>query len=251
MLPAFRFTPCEHDHHGRYCSKCGQETDPAPLDFRTIANEFVAAWLQRGFRASVIGLTLAPGNQIRHYLRQDRSLLVKPVSYLIVIAAFHYWVLGLYNPGRQGLDDAVIGLSPQESHGQTGTALRWMFEHFYQLQLFQAILMALILRFVLFRGSGFRLPEFTIASTYILAQTTLFQSVITLFFTPFHQVPPQGLPLLVSTAYTAFALSQLLGVRRPGQFARVLLAQALAIVTSLVVLVGGLALWENWPSISA
>lgn len=246
MLRSFKVVPCDHDRHGRYCSKCGLEVDPPRLTFQTIAVEFLAIWLQRGFRDTIVGLTLAPGHQIRHYLKENRALLVKPVNYLIVIAAFRYWALTLYNTRSDGIDDAVLGL-----HGSAAEkavlepAVRWLYDHYYQLELLQAVLMALLLRFVFFRRAGFTLPEFTIAVTYIVAQSTLIQGLLELFFTPFHRVPPQGLMATASLGYTAFALSQLLGPMTAGRFARIVLTQALVMALALGIVLGGLVLWEN------
>lgn len=252
MLAPFKTAPCIHDRHGRYCSKCGVELDPPPLTFRSIATEFLAVWLQRGFRDTVVGLTFAPGHQIRHYLRENRGLLVKPVNYLIVIAAFRYWSLTLYNRAEKEIDDAVLGIDgtvPQHSAIETG--IRWIYDHVYQIQFLQAALMALILRFVFFRRAGFSLPEFTIAVIYILAQSTMIQGVLALFFTPFHHVPPATLTTAAGVAYTFFALSQLLSPVTAGKMLRIAAVQVVVMATAVALLVAVFLLLESgkMPSI--
>ncbi len=250
MLRSYRPVPCHHDRHGRYCSKCGLEINPPRLTFHVMAIEFVATWLQRGFRATALGLLLAPGQQIRFYLRENRNLLVKPVNYLFVIAAFHYWVLTLYDRSKNGIDNAVMGLSADSATDRAAAGiLHWLYDHYYQMQLVQAALLALLLRFVFFRRSGFTLPEFTIAVTYIVAQNTLLQSIVDLFFTPFHRVAPQLLTTGLAFSYNTWSLAQLLRARDPLSIVRVVAAQVSALAISAVLLILVLLLWESWPGL--
>ncbi|MBB4065678.1 DUF3667 domain-containing protein [Gellertiella hungarica] len=247
MFQPLRITPCQHDRHGRFCSKCGLETDPPRLTFSAMAMEFVASWLQKGFRQTAFGLLLAPGHQIRAYLSENRNLLVKPVNYLLILAAFHYWVLGLYGERGGGIDPAALGLSgPDASDAAAVHMARWLVEHFYQIALLQAVLSALLIRYVFYRREGWSLPEYTIAMTYIMAENLLIQSLVDLLFTPFHRVPPSGLHYAVGATYTIFAIGQFLGARHPRQWLRVALAYLTATLSGVGLLVLGMLLWQSW-----
>lgn len=252
MLRSLAITPCDHDRHGRYCSKCGQEVEPAPLTFATMATEFVATWLQRGFRATVLGLTLAPGQQIRHYLRQDRSLLVKPVSYLVIMSAFRYWTVSLHSRTAGKLDATAMGLAGASGEErQLLPVVGWVYDHFYQIQLVQAALLALMLRFVFFRRSGTSLPEFTIAMTYILAQSTMINGLLHLFSLPFGRLPPEMLTLAAGTGFTLFGIVQFLQVRDIGGIARVLGAQMATLAVTLSAFILAVLVWLTWTETPA
>lgn len=249
MLRSLTPLPCDHDRHGRYCSKCGQEVDPPRLTFAAMVMEFQAVWLQRGFRSTIVGLMIAPGVQIRHYLRENRNLLVKPVNYLIVMSAFHYWTLLLHSRTGDRLDTAAMGIDPADGNARKLVpAFHWIYDHFYMLQLFQAAVLALMLRFVFFRRSGATLPEFTIAMTFLLGQSTLINGLIHLFFLPFGMLPPSELPLLAGSAYTFFGIVQLLQIRSTTGFARVAGAQVSAALLAVLVLLVGMTLWlgDEW-----
>lgn len=244
MLRSLMPLPCQHDHNGRFCCKCGQEVEPARLTFAAMATEFMAGWLQRGFRATVIGLLLAPGVQIRHYLTENRSLLVKPVNYLIVMSAFHYWTLQLHSRSTGRLDNAALGIDPADRDMRLlAPALQWVYDHFYMIQLFQAGLLALMLRFVFFRRSGATLPEFTIAMTFLVAQSTLLNGLLHLLFVPVGMLPPSALLLVTGAGYTFFGIAQLMRVEDAGGYARVVGAQLSAAFVSLIVILVGMLFW--------
>ena len=247
MLRVPKPLPCDHDRRGRYCSRCGLEIDPPPLTFRTMGTEFVASWLQRGFRATAFGLLLAPGHQIRHYLLENRNLLVKPVNYLLVMSAFHYWVLSLYGQAGGGIDPAALGLSdvgPQARAAVEG--VRWLYANFYQMALLQAAVTALLLRYVFFREERWTLPEYTIAMTYIMAENLLIQSVLALCFTPFHRVPWGSLQFVGGAGFTLFATAHFLEVKSVACWLRVALAQMLAAIAGVAALIGAILAFESW-----
>lgn len=241
MWQPAKIEPCRHDRHGRYCSKCGLEIDPPRLTFRTIWSDLLFSWLQQGFRQTFVGLLVAPGHQVRHYLKEDRTRLIKPVSYLLIAAALDYWVVrqtghdaaGNVTTTAMGIDAATAATEPMIVEFS-----RWLVTHIWQIMLAQAALMALLMRYVFFRRIGHTLAEFTIFLTYVLAQSILLQTIAGLFFIPYGHPLPNWAHLAIGGGYTIFAIAQFTGTVRPPGILRAIGTYAVAVVLALSVAVG-------------
>lgn len=237
---------CQHDRRGRFCSRCGLDLSPPRLTYRALYQELIASWLQRGFRQTALGLLLSPGTQLRGYLRADRSLLIKPVSYLIVVAAFHLWVLSLLSHSNGDIDPAALGLTDVGSVDPVLVqALLWLMHHFYQFALLQAGLMALSLRYVFYRHSGYSMAEYMIVVTYLLTQSILIQAVLTLLYIPFQRPMPGVVHFAIGISYVSFAIGQFHRATRPLDWLRALSAYATAMLVVFITLIGLLFLWER------
>lgn len=234
---------CHHDRRGRYCSKCGRETNPPRLTFRTLMTELSANWLQKGFRQTALGLLVAPGRQVRRYLLDDRMLMVRPITYLVVISAFHLWVLSLAGPGHGRLDPETLQLSGEALQNKLLlAALGWFNDRFYQFALLQAAMVALLLRFVFYRGSRLKLPEYTILMTYVLAQSFLMQAVLALLLVPFQTALPSGLRLLIATLYSSWAIAQFHQQENPSGLLKGAASYLAGLMLMFALLLGGFAL---------
>ncbi len=250
-----RFGPseeaCDHDRQGRFCSKCGREIDPPRMTFKALMAELSAVWLQKGFRQTAIGLLVAPGRQVRRYLFKDRLLLVRPVSYLIVAAAFHLWVLSLQGMDRGHFDDAALGFTGQAPKDKVVlAAIGWLYDHFYHFALLQAAVAALLLRFVFYRRSGLTLPEYTILMTYGLAESLLIQGIIGLALLP-SQIPlPGSVRLLIGLVYNGWVIADMHGARRVTGLLKAFAAYLAAIGLIFVLLIGAVfALETEGPAV--
>lgn len=238
-----RAETCQHDRHGRFCSKCGIEFEPARLTFHALWAELTAGWLQKGFRQTAIGLLLAPGRQIRTYIRMDRNLLVKPVSYLIVISAFQLWVFSLYSHGSD-VNPSVLGMQPggREEAGEWDV-INWILHHYYQFELALAGFTALLLRFVFYRRSGYSMPEIMIFMTYVLAQSLLLQTVLSLVLYLCGMPLPVNLRTAVGLVFTVWAIGSFMEARTVMGWLRAIGSYATVLALVALMVTGAIFYW--------
>lgn len=245
MLKSLLGTPCNYDSFGRYCSKCGHERMPPRLTFKSLIEEFIASWLQKGFRQTVFGLFIAPGQQLRRYIKADRTLLVKPVSYLILIVAFNYWILSLTKGGAASLTMSGLGEeASRQDNRAMAEALVWMSRHNFEVSLVQAFIMAFLLRFLFYRKRHVSMAEFAIFSTFVLAQSQLIKGLLNVAFLPTGTIAPTWLPLAASSAFNIWAIASFMhGLN----FRGVLLATAslaTSIFATILLLFCVLIIWD-------
>lgn len=237
--------PCEHDSFGRYCSKCGHERAPARLTFRSLLDEFIASWLQKGFRQTVIGLFIAPGHQIRRYLKADRTLLIKPVSYLIVLVAFNYWILSLTKAGSETLiGSSYSAQATGEDEKAIAEALTWLSKHGFEFSLVQAFIAALLLRLIFYRKRHMSLAELTIFMTYVFAQVLLLKTLVNVVWLPTGTIAPVALVAPLGLAFNIWATASFMGGVSLRGMIRATLSQVTATFVTIVVLILALAVWD-------
>lgn len=245
MFKSLLGTPCNHDSFGRYCSKCGHERLPSRLTFKSLIEEFVASWLQKGFRQTVIGLLVAPGQQLRRYLQSDRTLLVKPVSYLVIIVAFDYWILSLTKGGAESLTAIGLGVDATADDDPVMTeALVWLMQHGLEYSLAQALILAGLLRFVFYRKRYISMAELTIFSTYVLAQSLLLKGVLNTLLIPINTAAPGGFVMLLGIVYNTWAIASFMDGISVRGIVKAAAAVFSSIVASFIAVVAVLVIWD-------
>jgi hypothetical protein len=76
---------CNADVSGNYCSNCGLPLNVKRIDGHYIAHEIEhVLHFERGILYTIKGLLVSPGENVRHFISENRSRLVKPVIFIIV-----------------------------------------------------------------------------------------------------------------------------------------------------------------------
>lgn len=81
---------CDADLTSRYCPNCGQPTDLKRIDGHYIIHEIEhVLHFERGILYTIKALLFNPGQNIRQYLSENRSRLVKPIIFIIVTSLIY------------------------------------------------------------------------------------------------------------------------------------------------------------------
>ncbi len=149
---------CVHRRVGRYCPDCGKNLQPEPIDRRTVVDELVGNWWEKGVLHTLVGLFRQPGVLIRRYIESDRDILVKAVPYIAVALALNYALRARFLPGSTATDLSIIETLQQEP---------------LVIPLLSALISALVLHFIFYRGASAGLFGTMVMRLYVLAQATL------------------------------------------------------------------------------
>jgi hypothetical protein len=76
---------CTTEVHSKFCPNCGQPTSLKRIDRHYIIHEIEhVLHLERGILYTIRELITNPGQNIRNYLAENRSRLVKPIIFIII-----------------------------------------------------------------------------------------------------------------------------------------------------------------------
>lgn len=149
---------CVHRSDGRFCPDCGKDLRPEPINRHTVVNELVENWWEKGVLHTLIGLFRRPGVLIRRYIESDRDILVKAVPYIAVALTLNIALRARFLPGSTKTDLSVIEMLQNEP---------------LIMPLLSALISALVLHFIFYRGASAGLFGTMVMRLYVLAQATL------------------------------------------------------------------------------
>lgn len=149
---------CAHRQAGRFCPDCGKDLRPEPIDRRAVLGELVENWWEKGVLHTLIGLFRQPGVLIRRYIEEDRDILVKAVPYIAVALALNYALRARFLPESTATELSIIETLQQEP---------------LVIPLLSALISALVLHVIFYRGGSAGLFGTIVMRLYILAQATL------------------------------------------------------------------------------
>lgn len=203
---------CVHRQVGRYCPDCGKDLSPEPFDRRTVVDELVGNWWEKGVLQTLGGLFLRPGVLIRRYIESDRDILVKAVPYIAVALALNYALRARFLPGSTKTDLSVIEMLQNEP---------------LVIPLLSAAISALVLHFIFYRGGTAGLFGTIVMRLYILAQATLlvvFADLLMELFLANRSIGRNLARLTVGIGYTIFAVRQFYAGEGRGSWIRAVAA---------------------------
>lgn len=89
---------CENTVNGPFCSVCGHASNPVRIDKAYVVNEVRSVLnVERGILFTVKELILRPGENIRLFLYEDRSRLVKPLIFLVVCSLIYTVLMQIFD----------------------------------------------------------------------------------------------------------------------------------------------------------
>jgi hypothetical protein len=187
---------CVHREVGRYCPDCGKDLQPAPFDRRTVVDELVGNWWEKGVLQTLLGLVLRPGVLIRRYIESDRDILVKVVPYIAVALTLNIALRARFLPGSMTTELSVIETLQKEP---------------LVMPLLSALISALVLNFIFYRGASAGLFGTMVMRLYVLAQAVLlglFADLTMEIFLADRSVARNLARLAVALGFTIFAVRQ-------------------------------------------
>ncbi|WP_300977716.1 DUF3667 domain-containing protein, partial [Flavobacterium sp.] len=81
---------CNKEVTSKFCPECGQPTTLKRIDGKYIIHEIEhVLHFERGILYTIRELSTNPGQNIRSYLSQNRSRLVKPILFIIITSLIY------------------------------------------------------------------------------------------------------------------------------------------------------------------
>lgn len=175
---------CDAQTIGRYCHKCGQQTDITRLNFADFFRELMdTLWgLDHGLLFTLKKLVYFPKEAIRGYLDGKRKSMIKPLQYLVLVSALtlavSHGVHYLFK-NHSGLTTTTVKKSVRVSHENEST-LYQMGARFSKigaqnlgLLLLGFIPFAALFSFWFFKKSNLNYWEHLVINVYIVAQLNI------------------------------------------------------------------------------
>ncbi|NOU38914.1 MAG: DUF3667 domain-containing protein [Ferruginibacter sp.] len=162
---------CNADITSNFCPDCGQPTKLKRIDGHYIVHEIEhVLHFERGILYTIRELLTNPGENIRKYLSENRSRLVKPIIFIIITSLIytlinHYFHIEDQYLKYQGLEKSF-----------TGKMLNWIQSNYGYASILTGIFIAIWLK-VFFKKYGYNFFELIIMLCFVQGVSMLIFAV--------------------------------------------------------------------------
>lgn len=195
---------CKAELTSKYCPNCGQPSHLKRIDGRYIIHEIEhVLHFERGFLYTIRELIINPGQNIKNYLLENRSRLVKPIIFIIVTSLIYTLCNSFFH-----FEDSFLNYFDNKK-STTSFIFNWIQGHYGYSNIIMGIFIALWTK-LFFRKNEFNLFEILILLCFVLGIGMLILSVFGII-QGITQINLMQIAGIVSFVYTTWAIGQFYG----------------------------------------
>ncbi|MBS1534727.1 MAG: DUF3667 domain-containing protein [Bacteroidetes bacterium] len=162
---------CTFEFDSNFCPNCGQPASLKRIDRHYIMHEIEhVLHFERGILYTISELITHPGQNIRNYLSENRSRLVKPIIFIILTSVIYTLISHWFH-----IEDEYIKYEGFENSA-IGNIFKWIQSHYGYGNIIIGIFVAMWLK-VLFKKYQYNFYELLIMLCFTLGITMLIYSV--------------------------------------------------------------------------
>lgn len=163
-----------------FCPNCGQAANLKRIDRHYIVHEIEhVLHLERGILYTIKELVINPGENIRKYLSENRSRLVKPVIFIILTSLIYTVISHSFH-----IEDEYMKYEGFEKSA-IGDILKWTQSNYGYANILIGLFVAIWLK-VLFKKHGFNFYELLIMLCFVIGISMLIYAVFAIVEGIFH-----------------------------------------------------------------
>ncbi|TRX38678.1 DUF3667 domain-containing protein [Flavobacterium sp. ZT3R18] len=215
---------CNDALTGKYCSNCGQPAKVKRIDGHYIVHEIEhILHFERGILFTIKELLIRPGQNISHFIAENRSRLVKPVIFIIVTSLIFTLISHFFH-----IEDGYIHIDGAKKTA-IGSVFNWIQNHYGYANIIMGMFIAFWLK-IFFRKYDYNFFELVILLCFVMGMGMLMYAVFTLLvgLTKLNLMPIAG---FVGFAYCTWAIGQFFDKTKPISYVKAFASYVLGMLT--------------------
>jgi hypothetical protein len=217
---------CNTEINSKFCPECGLPTSLKRIDGKYIIHEIEhVLHFERGILYTIRELITNPGQNIRNYLSENRSRLIKPIIFIILTSLIYSLTVSVFQ-----IEDGYVKFAGDETKYTTQLKItKWIQSHYGYANLIMGVFIAFWLK-LFFKKHKLNLFEILILLCFVMGMGMLIASVFSLI---------QGLTNLnimkiggmVGIGYCTWAIGNFYGKKQFMSYAKAFIAYFLGMIT--------------------
>jgi hypothetical protein len=225
---------CNIELTSKYCPNCGQPGQLKRIDGHYLIHEIEhVLHFERGILYTIRELIANPGQNIRNYLSENRSRLVKPIIFIIVTSLIYSTCSNFFH-----IEDGYVNYL--DNHKSTTSAIfKWIQGHYGYANIIMGVFIALWTK-LFFRKHKLNIFEILILLCFVIGMGMLIYSVFIIIqgLTHFNLMQTAG---IVGFVYTTWAIGQFYEKGKVVNYVKAFFAYILGMLTfSLAAIITGM-----------
>lgn len=224
-------TNCDHEINLNYCPNCGQAAKLKRIDGHYIIHEIEhVLHFEKGILYTIRELFLKPGENVRSFISENRSRLVKPIIFIIVTSLIYSVINHFYH-----IEEGYVHYD-ESSKSTTGLIFKWVQDHYGYSNIIMGIFIAVWTKLI-FRKYGYNFFEILILLCFVMGIGMLIFALFA-FLQGIIKIDLMQIAGFVGIAYCSWAIGQFFDKRRPVNYLKAFASYMLGMISSGLFAIG-------------
>jgi hypothetical protein len=215
---------CNKEVNSKFCPDCGQPTNLKRIDGHYISHEIEhILHFERGILFTIKELVTNPGQNIRNYLSENRSRLVKPIIFIIITSFIYSITTNFFH-----IEDGYVKFEG----GKLNTPVKifkWIQGHYGYANIIMGIFITFWLK-VFFRKYRYNIFEILILLCFVMGIGMLIFSIFSLL-QGLTKINLMNIGGIVGIAYCSWAIGHFFGKEKIINYVKAFFAYMLGMTT--------------------
>jgi hypothetical protein len=224
---------CNIEINSKYCPDCGQPTNLKRIDGHYIIHEIEhVLHFERGIFYTIRELLINPGQNIKNYLTENRSRLVKPIIFIIITSLIYSLTINIFH-----IEDGYVKFEGDKAQSTTAFKItKWIQEHYGYANLIMGVFIALWTK-LFFKKHKLNFFEVLIMLCFVMGMAMLIFSVFAIIqgLTNLNLMSIGG---MVGIGYCTWAIGHFYGKTQIINYVKAFFAYMLGMITFIFLAIG-------------
>lgn len=210
-----------------YCPNCGQPVSLKRINGHYIIHEIEhVLHFEKGILYTIRELLVNPGKNVRNFLSENRSRLVKPIIFIIVTSLVYTLINHFFH-----IKDGYVKFDG-DAKSATASIFKWVQGHYGYSNIIMGVFIAFWLK-LFFRKYDYNFYEILILLCFVMGMGMLFFAVFAIFqgITHINTMPIAGVG---GIAYCIWAIGQFFDGKRPVSYVKALASYLLGMMAFML-----------------
>lgn len=221
---------CNNSISGNYCTNCGQPATLKRVDSHYIIHEIQhILHFEKGILYTVKELLTSPGQNIKEFIADNRSRLVKPIIFIIVTSLVYTTIVHFFHIEQGYVEHSAVKGSAVNS------IFAWVEGHYGYGNLVMGVFIALWLK-IFFRKYDYNFFEVLILLCFVMGMGMLFFAVFAIIQALTH-INLMQVAGITGIAYCTWAIGQFFDKGKAINYVKAFTAYMLGMLTFMLMAV--------------
>lgn len=215
---------CNTELNSKFCPDCGQPKTVKKIDGQYIIHEIEhVLHFEKGILFTIKELFTNPGENVRHFITENRVRLVKPIIFIIVTSLIYTIVNHFFH-----IEEGYVKFD-ETKQSATGSIFKWTQDHYGYSNIIMGVFIAFWAK-IFFKKYNYNFFEILILLCFVMGMGMLIFAVFAVFQGIFHKDLMQ-IAGVVGVAYCTWAIAQFFDKKKKINYIKAFASYILGMLT--------------------
>ncbi|PST83108.1 hypothetical protein C7T94_10875 [Pedobacter yulinensis] len=223
-------TNCDTEIHTAYCPNCGQPAHVKRINSHYLVHEIEhVLHFEKGILFTIRELLTRPGENVRRFISENRSRLVKPIIFIIVTSLVYSLVSHFFH-----IESSTMQVG-EAKPSAADHIMKWVQDHYGYSNIIMGVFIAQWIR-LFFRKYDYNVFEILILLCFVMGMGMLFSALFAIIQGLTH-IGLTQVGSFVGVVYCTWAIGQFFDKKKAASYLKAFAAYVLGMITFMLIVI--------------